>query len=183
MEMAMTFVGITRRPSIAAAAATLMTVLAGGAAAQSVAPAPTFSVHAGAFQYDLSGVGTTPMVAVRADFPLGRIALVEGSVGGARPDQQFGERTTLMIPEAQLQFQLPLGRVLPYIGAGGGAFLDFRSGENGGLVSAVTGSVAGGVRAWVTPRVGLRAELRVRGIGSRFTGAAAEWTGGLSWRP
>jgi hypothetical protein len=181
----MTFPCLSRRTLRIAAgvAGAAMLALASTAQAQSARPSPAFSVSAGAFQYDLSGTGTAPMLAVRADFPLGQIVLVEGSLGFARPDQQFGERTTLVIPEAQLQFQLPLGRVLPYVGVGGGGFLDFRGNQYGGLQSAITASAAGGFRAWVTPRVGLRAELRVRGVGSGFQGAAAEWTGGLTWRP
>src|SRR3712207_3041719 len=119
------FVRNTRKVILSVAAATA--VVAGSARAQSVTPPPAFSVNAGAFQYDLAGTGTTPMLAVRADFPLGQVVLVEGSLGFARPEQQFGGRTTMMIPEAQLQVQLPLGRVLPYVGAGGGAALDFRS--------------------------------------------------------
>ncbi|MBX9853961.1 MAG: hypothetical protein K2Y26_00425 [Gemmatimonadaceae bacterium] len=32
------------------------------------------------------------------------------------------------------------------------------------------------------PRVALRAELRVRGIGRNFSGSTAEWLGGLAYR-
>jgi len=137
------------------------------------------SISAGAFQYDLSGTGTTPMVAFRADFALNRALLLEGGFGLARPGQDFGGRATIVTPEAQLQLQLPLGRVLPYVGVGGGAAL---GGGAGDFDAAVTASAAGGVRTWLTERAGLRAELRVRGIGSGFEGAAAEWTGGFAWR-
>jgi hypothetical protein len=60
--------------------------------------------------------------------------------------------------------------------------MDFRPDYAGGVESDVTVSGAGGLRWRITPRVGARAELRVRGIGDRFTGSAAEWTAGLSWR-
>ena len=110
---------------------------------------------------------------------------MEGGVTAARPDQQFGARTTFLAPEAQLQRQLPVagGRVAPYLGAGAGAALDLRRGRFGGTRADLTVSGAGGLRAWLSEQVGLRAELRVRGMGRRFTGSAAEWTLGASWRP
>ena len=122
------------------------------------------------------------MAAIRADLPLGRLVLVEAGLGVARPEQQFGARTTLVIPEAQLQFQLPIGPVLPYVGVGGGLAMDFRPDDAGGTQTEVTASGAGGVRWWITQRAGARAELRVRGVGDNFAGAAAEWTAGLMWR-
>ncbi|MFN2563948.1 MAG: hypothetical protein ABR499_02900 [Gemmatimonadaceae bacterium] len=122
------------------------------------------------------------MAAIRADLPLGRIVLVEAGVGIARPEQQFGERTTLVIPEAQVQLQFPLGSVAPYVGAGGGLSMDFRPDDTGGTQTEVTTSAAGGLRWWITPRAGARAELRVRGIAENFSGSAAEWTAGLMWR-
>lgn len=51
-----------------------------------------------------------------------------------------------------------------------------------GTQNDVTMSVAAGLRGWFTERFGARAELRVRGFGWRFTGTAAEWTGGLALR-
>lgn len=152
------------------------------AAAQAVLPRPAISVSAGASQFDLSGTGVAPIIAVRADMPLGRIVLVEGGVGFTRPDQQFGSRTTLVVPEVQLQAQLPLGSFMPYLGVGGGIAMDFRPDDVGGTRSDVTASASGGVRWWITPRIGARGELRVRGIGEGFSGSAAEWTGGLAWR-
>jgi hypothetical protein len=167
----------------------LQLVAAAGVAAASLPPAATaqseprpsraLSISAGVFHYDLSGVAMTPMVALRADFPLGRALLIEGGFGVARPEAGSGGRATMLIPEAQLHFQLPLGRVLPYLGVGGGAAVAAQAGD---VESAVTASAAGGFRAWLTPRVGIRAELRVRGIGSGFEGAADEWTVGFAWR-
>lgn len=164
--------------SVAAAAA----LFSGTAVAQAVAPSRAFSISAGASQFDLSGTGTAPMGAIRADLPLASFLLVEAGVGVARPEQQFGERTTLVIPEAQVQFQLPIGPVLPYVGVGGGLAMDFRPDDAGGTQTEVTGSAAGGLRWWITPRAGARAELRVRGIGDNFSGSTAEWTAGLMWR-
>jgi len=177
------FVRSTQRVVLAVAAA--IAAFSGSATAQSVVPPRALSISAGASQFDLSGLGTAPMAAFRVDLPLGRIVLAEPGVVVARPEQQFGSRTTLVIPEIQLQAQLPLGPVAPYLGVGGGLAMDFRSDAFGGTQTDVTGSVAGGVRWWATQRVGARAELRVRGVGANdggFTGTAAEWTAGLMWR-
>ncbi len=51
---------------------------------------------------------------------------------------------------------------------------DFREQEHGGTQSDLTISAACGIRRWFTDRFGARAELRVRGMGTRFTGSAAE---------
>jgi hypothetical protein len=172
----------SRRLQLAAA------VLAAAAAAPAHAHAqagastrPSIAVGAGVSQFDLSGTGTAPVFTARVDYPLGRVLLAEGGVAVARPDQQFGDTTTFVVPEVGVQIQLPR-RVAPYLGVGVGAALDFRRERDGGTVSDPTFSGAAGVRAWLTERVGLRGELRVRGIGTRFTGSAAEWTGGAALR-
>jgi hypothetical protein len=159
-----------------------MTVPTAVSAQSSLPPRPAVSIGAGVSQFDLAGTGTAPMGAVRADFPLGRLFMLEGGVGFARPEQQFGARTSFVVPEIQLQVQLPMGPVMPYLGAGGGIAMDFRPDQAGGLESDITLSAAAGLRWWVTPRLGTRAELRLRGVGNRFTGSAAEWTAGLTWR-
>lgn len=143
--------------------------------------APSISFAAGASQYDLSGTGTVSTLSVRADLPLSRIARVEAGIGYTRPEQQFGGRSTLLIPEAQLQLQWPLGRVAPYLGVGGGIASESARREIGGRQTSMTLSGAAGVRLAVTPLLGLRTEMRVRGIGSGFEGAAAEYTLGLAW--
>jgi hypothetical protein len=122
-----------------------------------------------------------PIVAVRAEHPLARPLLVEGGIAFARPNQQFGARTTLLIPEVQLHLQLPR-RVAPYLGAGGGLLTDFRGADRGGNITRITFSASGGVRAVLTRHVGVRAELRIRGIGTSFGGGTADWTLGGSWR-
>ena len=170
-------------------AALLTLGLGSSAAAQTSAQAtaslrPSVSLSGGAFQYDLSGTGTAPMIAARAELPLSRHFLAEGGLTVARPEQQFGATTTFIVPEAQLQAQLPLadGRIAPYLGAGVGAAFDRRTRALGGTQTDLSVSGATGVRYWVTDQLGLRAELRARGIGTGFEGAAAEWTLGTSWR-
>jgi len=170
-----------RRPQLAAVAL-LLVAAATPALAQSGAVArPSLSVAAGVSQFDLSGTGTAPVVSARVDYPLGRALIAEGGVAVARPDQQLGARTTLVVPEVGLQLQYP-ARLAPYVGVGTGAAIDFRGSENGGTDADLTLSGAAGVRAWVTDRMGLRGELRVRGIGRNFAGSTAEWTAGAAIR-
>jgi hypothetical protein len=55
------------------------------------------NLSAGVSQFDL-GTGTAPVVAVRFPFPLTSVILLETGVLAARPDQQFGYTSTLVIP-------------------------------------------------------------------------------------
>ncbi len=157
---------------------------AGAAAAQppsAPAPAPWrygASLVAGVSQYDLSGTGTTAVLGMRLDAELRRWLVAEAALGFFRPEEQVGERTRYTLPEAQLQVQWPGRVVRPYLGAGGGYLL--ADGARGGRGTA---SAAGGARiALPGPRFDARGELRVRGVGSGFSGAAAEWVVGLGYR-
>jgi hypothetical protein len=139
------------------------------------------SANFGVMQFDLSGTGEAPMFAVRFDQELGNIFLAEAGFLFARPKQQFGAKTNLFIPEVQLQAQFP-ARFAPYLGVGAGMAFDFRGERFGGTESNVTVSGAGGVQLRFNDRFGARGELRVRGIGSEFSGSAAEWTLGANFR-
>lgn len=164
--------------------ALFVATLLGPTAAFSQVPqtAPSVSLSAGWFNFDLSGTGDTLAVAVQGTLPISPLVLVEGGLLFARPRQQFGEITTLVVPDIQAQLQWPLGRVAPYIGLGGGAVLDFASDDAGGLDSDLAISGAAGARAALTDRLGVRAELRVYGFGTRFTGSGTALTAGLAWR-
>jgi len=135
------------------------------------------SLMGGVSQWDLSGTGTSPFGALRVQIPL-LVLVAEGSVGVFRPKEDVGTRTYI-IPEAQLQWQLLPFIVRPYLGVGGGMFTAISGPDPHN--SDLTLSASAGVRVGV-PLVGwgFRAELRVRGIGSGFNGAAAEWTLGVS---
>jgi hypothetical protein len=141
-------------------------------------PIPSLSIVGGVSQYDLSGTGSTPIGAVRVDVPL-FVLLAEGSLGVMRPKEQSGTRT-YVIPEVQLQYQLLPMLVRPYIGVGAGVFRAIAGPDP--RRSDMTLSAAAGVRATV-PLIGfgLRAEARVRGIGSGFSGSATELTVGVSF--
>jgi hypothetical protein len=141
----------------------------------------TLTAAAGVSQWDLSGTGSSVLLAVRADRPLGPLWLLgEGSLSTFRTDEQGGS-VSYIVPEVQLQLQVPRA-IAPYLGFGAGAFR--RDGADAANVdqSVLTTSGAVGIRLWgLIPRAVLRAELRVRGVGEHFTGSAAEWTGGVGW--
>lgn len=180
--------GIRMRHAIVVSAVSSMLLLAGRLPAQSggnpvnaFGPRPALSLSAGIARFDLSGTGTTSVIALRGEYPLFPTLLVEGGVTFARPDQQFDIDGTLVMPEVQLQLQLPK-RVAPYIGIGTGFSRDGAVARLGGDATDVTFSGAAGLRAAVTRVVGVRAELRVRYFGTGFNGATADWTLGVAWR-
>lgn len=128
--------------------------------------------------YDLSGTGSTPGLAVRATRHLTSHVLVEFGGVFARPEQQFGP-SALFMPEAQLQYRWRAGRISPYIGGGIGTALvksDFHSDWDSTL------SVAVGTGVRLTDRLALTGELRIRGHEWRFVGTTADISAGLAWR-
>jgi hypothetical protein len=141
----------------------------------------TVSLIAGATQFDLSGTGTTAIVGARGDVELNRWFLGELGFSAIRPTEQFRSRSTYVFPEVQLQAQLPLTIVRPYVGGGIGFTTAFARGA--GSATTRTATLASGLRVLLPrTRTTARAELRVRGIGDKFTGATADWTFGLGRR-
>jgi hypothetical protein len=83
------------------------------AVAQTAGPRTALLASSGASSFDLSGTGMTPGFALRASGALGANLVFEGGLLLARPEQQFGDSTLMMIPEAQLQHHCaPQGREL-----------------------------------------------------------------------
>jgi hypothetical protein len=151
------------------------------------APVGSISVSAGSMAFDVSGTGTAPTAALRADRALiERWLLAEIGLGYAPIKEQFRVRPTrLGMLDAQLQLQLPTPHVRPYVGMGTGAVAyltqaDGRESVAGGV------SLAAGLRASLTRRLGLRAEGRLRywdyssSSADRFVNSAGEITAGLS---
>jgi hypothetical protein len=151
--------------------------------AQKAGAAPAVSLSRGYFEYDLAGVGTSRMFALRGERPLGSRVIVEAGVVYSEP--KFDDiREPYLIPEVQAQLQWPRGRVAPYIGVGGGmVYVRDRENLDFDRQTEITISGAGGVRLALTEQLGLRGELRARGIGHRFAGSSTEWTLGVSWNP
>jgi hypothetical protein len=166
----------------------LLTLLTGAlliaaprAAAQEPAPRHVAAV-VGLFQYDLSGTGLAPMLALRGTTPVSSVITLEAGVLAARPRQQFGETTTFLAPELQAQLALPFTSILPYMGLGLGGALGFRSSAAGGRTNEISLSGSLGIRGQVWDRYGLQAEFRGRGIGLDFAGSSAEYTVGVTRR-
>jgi len=130
----------------------------------------------GAFQYDLSGTGTTGFGGVRLEWPIASYVIVEPGLTYARYTTQGGTGVSLLFPEIQLQVTRPVGRVRPFIGIGAGPVVAF-GGDDSETELGLSGGV--GLRTRVAPDWSARAELRLRAI-NPWTGSAAEWTLGLS---
>ena len=151
-------------------------------ASQAASRRPIASVSAGLMQFDLSGTGSAPMAALRLDLPWSTHLWFEPGVVVSRPEQQFGARSTFVVPEVHVHAILPLGTVAPYVGGGVGYALDLRANRDGESTGSLSLAAALGARFQLTRRAGARAELRVRTLGTEFSGSTAEWTAGLSWR-
>jgi hypothetical protein len=128
----------------------------------------------GVAQFDMSGTGTAPFGALRLEHELTSWLIADGALGVFQPDEQFNERHTFLVPEAQLQVQLPIGAVRPYLGAGIGMLKSIRGADRTYAIF----SGATGARVAVSSAVDLRAELRVTGESATL----AQWTLGLARR-
>lgn len=142
------------------------------------------SITAGRVDYDLSGVGNTRGLAVRATKELTSHLGLELRGLVARPCQQFqpceGDGpATLFVPEVQVQYRWNTGRVEPFVGAGLGMSA-LRSSRHTAWDPTV--SFAAGTGIWLTDRLGLSGEFRLRGHEFRFTGTTTEVNAGLTWR-
>ena len=136
------------------------------------------AVSAALVDYDLSGTGTAPGLAVRTTRDLTSNVRVELRGLFAKPDQQFGP-TTLFVPEAQLQYRWNAGRFAPYVGGGIGAAMD-KSAFRTDWDPTLSAAVGTGVR--LSDRVALTGEFRLRGHEWRFVGTTAEFSAGLAWQ-
>ena len=159
----------------------LLMVFSLAVAGVAVAQAQTWdlAVSAARVDYDLSGVGNAPGVAVRATRSLSSSVDVEFGGLYARPSQQFVGTTTLLVPEAQLRYRWNAGRVSPYVGGGLGASM-LKAAFDTDWAPALSVATGTGVR--LTDRLSAVGEFRLRGHEWRFTGTTAELSAGLAWR-
>ena len=155
-------------------------VLGGATAlsAQEMAARHTLTTLAGPVNFDLSGTGTTTGFAFRGTRALTSHLAIEAGFLFARPKLQDGERASLFVPEAHLQYYWRAGRVAPY--AGGGIGLG-RQSRDFVSVTDLALSAAGGARVDLTQRVAATGEFRLRGLGREFSATTAEWMAGLSF--
>lgn len=162
----------------AVVAALLVTLVVHPAAAQD-RPSTRLSLMAGITEFDLSGVNTAAMFAVRVDRPFHPRVLGEASLSYARLEQQFG-RSELFIPEIQVQFQGAWRWLEPYLGIGLGLAIDEPESPLLDWDVDPAPSAAVGVRADVNESVGVRVDGRFHGIGWDFAGTVSALTGGVT---
>ncbi len=125
-------------------------------------PVHSQDLHLGAgySSYDLSGTGSTWVVAARYTHRLAGPLHAEIGATIFHYDTQFNQATTYLFPEASAVLKPMRGRVRPYLAAGAGvnvAFAGFGGGE-------LTLHGAGGLDVLVRARWGLRGEFRVRAV-------------------
>ena len=147
------------------------------------------AVSAGRVDFDLSGTGTARALAVRTTRHLTpHVSLEFGGlyarycgdqIRGECVGNQLGGTTSMFLPEAQLQYRWNVGRVSPYVGGGMGAA---RVGSRFGSDWDPTFSAAVGTAVYLTQRLGVTGEFRLRGHEARFTGTTSEITAGVVWR-
>lgn len=136
------------------------------------------AVSAVRLDFDLSGVGNAPGLAVRATRHLSANVSLEFGGLFTKPNQQFGP-STLFMPEAQLRYRWNAGRVSPHVGGGLGAAMvtsPFHTNWD------PTMSVAAGTSVRLTDHLSAVGEFRLRGHEWRFTGTTTELAAGLAWR-
>lgn len=135
------------------------------------------SVSAVRIDYDLSGTGNAPGLAIRSTKNLWSNLAVEFGGVYAKPDQQFGT-SSLFMPEAQLRYRWNAGRFFPYVGGGIGAARvksDFHTDWD------PTMSFSAGTGVHVTDRLAVTGEFRLRAHEWRSVGTTAEISAGLAW--
>lgn len=147
------------------------------------------AVSAGRVDFDLSGTGHARGFAVRSArhfSPNVRVdlrALYSKHCGERIGDQACGLGQSgpfsLFMPEAQLQYQWHAGRLSPYVGGGFGLA---RVKSPARVDWDPTLSAAVGSTFYLTERLGVTGEFRLRGHEARFTGTTSEITAGLAWR-
>jgi outer membrane protein with beta-barrel domain len=135
-------------------------------------------VVGGAWQYDLSGTGTSGFGGLRLELPVAQLFVIEPGLTYARYSSQFGPSVNYLIPELQAQIQVPGSTVRPFLGGGIGLAHAWAEGDHASDLSLSAGI---GTRIRLATLWSARAELRVRSI-DPFHGTVAEWTAGIARR-
>lgn len=142
------------------------------------------SLMFGVTEYDLSGVSTSPIYAIRVAGPLRRNLLIEGSLGYVRTEQDSGD-SDLFLPEVQAQIQGTWDRFSPYLGLGAGIAID-KPRDDDELFERETDvdfapAFSAGVKVRLTRGVGVRIDGRLHGIEPDFAGTVSALTGGFTY--
>jgi hypothetical protein len=138
------------------------------------------AVVGGAWEYDLSGTGTSGFGGLRLELPVRRVLVIEPGLTYAHYSSQFELGVNYLLPEIQAQIQVPGRWVRPFLGGGLGLAYAWAEGAS---ATDLTLSGSAGVRVRVAELWSTRAELRVRSIDpSHDNGTVAEWTLGIARR-
>lgn len=129
----------------------------------------------GVMDFDISGTGKTVPVVFRATKALTNRLAFEFDATLASPGEQFG-RTQLVISEALLSYSWRLGRVRPFVSGGAGVMARHALSQIDWRPTFVGG---GGARVLVNDSLYAIGEMRLRGIGEKFSASTAEWLGGV----
>jgi hypothetical protein len=132
-------------------------------------------LQAGQWYTDVDGT----VAAARVELPLdhgGRWLLVPGITYAHYTLRSPVPTIDLFAPEALVHFQLGRGRVRPYVGGGAGVVLINMFHTFDPVLSVGTG-----LRADVTPSLGVRVELDARAFG-QFKAGSVGWSLGLAQR-
>ena len=156
----------------------LVIVLLAALTRPSVGQGRALAVVGGAWEYDLSGTGTSGFGGLRLELPIHRVFLIEPGLTYARYSTQFDSGVNYLIPEVQGQVQIPGRWVRPFLGAGLGVAYAWSGGASATDLSL---SASAGLRVRLADLWSARAELRARSI-DPFHGTIAEWTFGVARR-
>lgn len=150
-------------------------VIAGVAAPRAAAGQVALSAAAGAASYDLSGVGTSGVAAVRVEAPVLPWVDVQAGTGFFWYPSQAVDDRAMLLPEAGLMVRLP---ALPlYLGAGVGHTLGVKGEQDDEpTLYAALGADLEDRGGWA-----IRPEIRLRAV-DPWVGTIADFTLGVRRR-
>lgn len=148
------------------------------------------SLSAGTFNYEAGGERYYPFAVLRAHRELSRFFVLEGAIGYTATQTwtpadggALTARSPLVVSDVSVQFQFAVGPIRPYLGAGAGLVSRLAAQEPDGRFVRPSYAAGGGIRAKISPRLGLRGDLRVRlDMHPGFTSVDYEQTIGVALR-
>jgi hypothetical protein len=166
-------IGRSLRLAAAATAIIAASPLAGTAQAAGERAAWTITPMYGLFAFDFADDENFPIYAVRADRPTGKWTRVELETSYSRPDVQADaagiydpdlptEQSHFVTLSLGIQGRYRIGLVEPYAGVSFGFFFRRDDEPEGLRFSRSTFGFPAGLRVFVTDRIGLRGEFRIR---------------------
>ncbi len=137
---------------------------------------PALGVAAGPASYDLSGTGTSFVIAVNAEYSPLKPVIWEARLVYFQYKSQADINYRILMPEIGVQVFIPVGSVQPYLGVGAG----ISTVVSGPKDTELTLHTAFGLRVIASRNFGLRGEIRIRSV-DPWSGTIADFTGGLTY--